>query len=76
MDGEKGVLADMGALGVWDPFQVRKQTLTAAVEAACMLLRIDDILSGIKNAKYGNEDNTRKPAEELDEQQGGGPGGE
>lgn len=72
VDGDKGVLADMGAQGVWDPYQVRKQTLTSAVEAACMLLRIDDILSGIKNKQFGNEDNSRKPAEELDEQGGGG----
>lgn len=72
VDGDKGVLADMGAMGVWDPYQVRKQTLTSAVEAACMLLRIDDILSGIKNKQFGNEDNSRKPAEELDEQGGGG----
>ena len=64
---------DMAAAGIWDPFQVRKQTITSAVESACMLLRIDDILSGHKNAKYGNEDGSRKPAEEMDEQ---GPAGD
>ncbi len=70
VDGEKGVLADMAALGIWDPYQVRKQTLTSAVEAACMLLRIDDILSGVKNATYGNEVSHK---EELDERRAAGP---
>lgn len=50
---------------------VRAQVIKASVEAACMLLRIDDILSGMKNKKYGNEDSSKKPAEELEEQ--GGP---
>jgi hypothetical protein len=46
--------------------------IKSAVEAACLLLRIDDILSGMKNKKYGNEDGSRKPAEELDEAAGAG----
>lgn len=33
--------------GVWEPVAVKVQTLQTAVEAACMLLRIDDILSGM-----------------------------
>ena len=65
----------MVALGVYDPFAVRTQVLKSAIEAACMLLRIDDILSGVKNAKFGNEAPSHK--EELDaEREGGGPGGE
>ncbi len=47
--------------------------LKSAVESACLLLRIDDILSGIKNKKYGDEGPSRKPAEE--EEGGGGGGG-
>jgi T-complex protein 1 subunit gamma len=47
---------------------VRTQVIKASVEAACLLLRIDDVLSGMKNAKYGNE-RSRKPAEE----EGDGP---
>jgi T-complex protein 1 subunit gamma len=37
----------MKALGVWEPLAVKEQTIATAVEAATMLLRIDDIVSGI-----------------------------
>ena len=33
---------------VWEPLVVKLQTLQTAVEAACMLLRVDDIVSGTK----------------------------
>jgi len=38
----------MKQLGVWEPAQVKTQTIKAAVESACMLLRVDDIVSGMK----------------------------
>jgi T-complex protein 1 subunit gamma len=69
IDGSTGKLADMQALGILDPFAVRTQVIKASIEAACMLLRIDDILSGMKNKKYGDEDARKagkKPAEELE----------
>ena len=49
MDGIKGTIADMRELGVWDTFQVKTQTIKTAIESACMLLRIDDIVSGLQN---------------------------
>lgn len=33
---------------IWDSYNVKAQTFKTAIEAACMLLRIDDIVSGIK----------------------------
>ena len=48
IDGSTGKVADMQALGILDPFAVRTQVIKASIEAACMLLRIDDILSGMK----------------------------
>ncbi|XP_024387261.1 T-complex protein 1 subunit gamma [Physcomitrium patens] len=48
IDGNTGELTDMKELGVWDSFGVKLQTFKTAIEAACMLLRIDDIVSGIK----------------------------
>lgn len=48
IDGNTGVITDMKELGVWDSFGVKQQTFKTAIEAACMLLRIDDIVSGIK----------------------------
>jgi len=46
VDGDKGVLADMHDLGVWEPFSVKVQTIKTAIETAAMLLRIDEIVSG------------------------------
>lgn len=51
IDGEKGVLVQMEDLGVWEPYAVKVQTIKTAVEAACMLLRIDDVVSGMKKKK-------------------------
>jgi len=51
IDGEKGEPVDMKDLKVWDSYAVKSQTIKTAIEAACMLLRIDDILSGMSKAK-------------------------
>lgn len=47
IDGINGVLADMKEIGVLDPLSVKLQTIKTAVESACMLLRIDDVVSGM-----------------------------
>lgn len=41
-------MVDIKALGVWEPLQVKSQTVKTAIEAATLLLRIDDIVSGLK----------------------------
>jgi len=61
INGNTGELADMKELGVWEPFAVKVQTIKTSIESACMLLRIDDIVSGTKKAGGGG---------------GGGGGGE
>ena len=38
----------MKELGVWEPYQVKVQTIKTSIEAATLLLRIDDIVSGLK----------------------------
>jgi len=48
IDGVKGVLADMMTIGVFEPYSVKAQTIKTAIEAACLLLRVDDVLSGMK----------------------------
>lgn len=53
VNGETGTLADMTALGIWEPLAVKAQTYKTAVETAILLLRIDDIVSGHK--KKGEE---------------------
>merc|ERR1712087_359933 len=55
IDGVKGKVADVKELGVVDTFAVKQQTLRTAIEAAAMLLRIDDIISGISKKKQQKE---------------------
>merc|ERR1712086_416781 len=61
IDGHKGTVADMAALGVWEPFMVKAQTIKTAIESACLLLRIDDVHSGItKKAPQAKEQPTEE----------------
>jgi len=48
IDGVKGTLADMMTLGVFEPYSVKAQTIKTSIEAACLLLRVDDVVSGMK----------------------------
>lgn len=51
IDGNTGKIADMKECNIWDPAAVKKQAIKSAIEVSCMLLRIDDIVSGIKKEK-------------------------
>lgn len=55
IDGLKGVAVDMRTIDVWEPVVVKTQTFKTAVEAAAMLLRIDDIVSGLTKKKDPQE---------------------
>lgn len=50
IDGDKGTLVDMKEFGVWEPQQVKAQSIKTAIESACLLLRVDDIC-GAKQAQ-------------------------
>merc|ERR1712137_684718 len=65
IDGNKGIVADTKSLGITDTFAVKQQTFKTAVEAAAMLLRIDDIISGISKKK--REGNSGPMPGEVDE---------
>mmetsp|Transcript_27393 Transcript_27393/g.74884 ORF Transcript_27393/g.74884 Transcript_27393/m.74884 type:complete len:547 (+) Transcript_27393:120-1760(+) len=52
VNGITGELADMHDLGIWEPYSVKVQTIKSAIENACMILRIDDIVSGSKKKGY------------------------
>ena len=68
INGDTGKLDNMEEADIWDPVSVKQQTFKTAIESACMLLRIDDIVSGIKkpadpsgrkaNDDEDNEDDT------------------
>jgi T-complex protein 1 subunit gamma len=51
IDGTTGHLADMNKLNIWEPFCVKTQTFKTAIESACMILRIDDVVSGTRKKK-------------------------
>jgi len=53
IDGIKGHITDMKTLNVWDSYSVKSQTLKTAVESAVLLLRVDDVLSGLKKKQEG-----------------------
>lgn len=44
IDGNSGNIVDMKELGVWEPYQVKAQTVKTSIESATLLLRIDDIV--------------------------------
>lgn len=51
IDGNTGEVTDMVKAGVLDSFAVKQQCLRASIESAAMLLRIDQIVSGISHTK-------------------------
>ena len=51
VNGTTGQMADMCKLGIWEPYCVKTQTFKTAIESACMILRIDDVVSGTRKKK-------------------------
>lgn len=48
VDGIAGRLVDMREHGIWEPAVVKTQSIKTAIESACMILRVDDIVSGLR----------------------------
>mmetsp|Transcript_2680 Transcript_2680/g.2798 ORF Transcript_2680/g.2798 Transcript_2680/m.2798 type:complete len:457 (+) Transcript_2680:77-1447(+) len=53
VNGTTGDSANMNKLAIWEPYCVKTQTLKTAIEAACLILRIDDVVSGTRKKKGG-----------------------
>lgn len=51
INGTTGKIQDVKELSLWEPYVVKLQTLTTAIEAANMLLRVDEIVSGLPAKK-------------------------
>jgi len=69
IDGTSGKIADMKELGIWDPFLVKIQTIKTSIESACLLLRIDDVISGMtkkKDKKGGGGLSMHEPSHATD----------
>ncbi|MCC6021008.1 MAG: TCP-1/cpn60 chaperonin family protein [Thermoproteaceae archaeon] len=62
-----GKVTDIAALNVWDPLLVKKQVIKSAVEAAIMILRIDDIIAA--GAPKKEEKKGKKGGEEEKEEE-------
>merc|ERR1712048_1297253 len=54
VNGETGELEKMSDLGIWEPLSVKVHAIQTAIENACMILRIDDIVAGSKSMKEDN----------------------
>jgi len=50
IDVMKGKVVDMKSSDIIEPFAVKHQIISAAAEAACMILRIDDVIATAKSA--------------------------
>jgi T-complex protein 1 subunit gamma len=50
IDGDAGKVVDMRTYNVWEPLAVKEQSVKTAIESACLLLRVDDIVAA-KSAK-------------------------
>jgi thermosome len=48
IDVLNGKVADMAAKDIYEPLAVKEQVINAATEAACMILRIDDVIAASK----------------------------
>ncbi|MEP0825798.1 MAG: thermosome subunit, partial [Nitrososphaera sp.] len=48
IDVINGKVADLAAKDIYEPLAVKEQVINAATEAACMILRIDDVIAASK----------------------------
>ncbi|KAI5341782.1 hypothetical protein L3X38_009657 [Prunus dulcis] len=51
---------------IWDAYNVKGQSFKTAIEAACLLLRIDDIVSGMKKKQPPGAKAPSKPQVETE----------
>jgi thermosome len=49
VDVINGKIADLAAKDIYEPLAVKEQVINAATEAACMILRIDDVIAASKS---------------------------
>lgn len=63
IDGNKKKITNMEEANVWEPVAVKNQVLKTAIEASCMLLRIDDVVSGVKRKEKERAQQAPTPEE-------------
>ncbi|KAJ9449430.1 T-complex protein 1 subunit gamma [Diplonema papillatum] len=67
VDGIEGAIVDVKEIGVMEPLSVKLQTLKTSIEAACVLIRIDDIVSGVS---VGDDDKPKKAQQQDADDEG------
>ncbi|CAN3357927.1 T-complex protein 1 subunit gamma [Diutina catenulata] len=50
IDGDHGKVVDMREYGIWEPEVIKQQSIKTAIDSASLLLRVDDIVSGVRKA--------------------------
>ncbi|KNE61891.1 T-complex protein 1 subunit gamma [Allomyces macrogynus ATCC 38327] len=65
IDGITGNVVDMQKYGIWEPAAVKVQTLKTALESACLLLRVDDIVSGLSKKETRAPQQQQAPPEDM-----------
>jgi T-complex protein 1 subunit gamma len=55
IDGNTGKVVDMAEYGLWESASVKIQTLKTAIEAARVLLRVDDVVQAKKQERNGGD---------------------
>lgn len=53
IDGNTGKITHVDTMKLWESVGVRHQTFKTAIECSSMLLRIDDVVSGVKKDRSG-----------------------
>ena len=51
---------------VWEPVAVKNQIIKTAIEASAMLLRIDDVVSGVKKREKESRGGVQQPEEPME----------
>ncbi|KAH7828049.1 chaperonin containing TCP1, group II (cytosolic) [Monocercomonoides exilis] len=67
INGETGELMDVNKSELWEPYSVKVQTFKSSVDSACMLLRIDDIVSGQRKKGDGQGQADPDALEKMEE---------
>jgi len=72
IDGETGKLINVEEAAILDSFAVKQQVMRASIETAAMLLRIDQIVSGISHGKAqkmgAQQEAQKKPDDDEDDE--------
>ena len=56
----------MTEISVWEPIAVKNQIIKTSIEASCLLLRIDDVVSGVKRKEKERKSGPVGPEEPME----------